>query len=168
MNRKSPASLAVVASIAATLCGAPAATAAPDFSQDLPAGLACAGFDLRVEGADSKRHYKEFEDRNGNVVKSIEAGKGYTLTFTNLTTKASITFESNGSVNRTTYNADGTSTSSVTGHNVLIFFPTDVPAGPSTTLYLGRVVYTVTTEGVWTLESTAGQSVDICAALSTR
>jgi len=29
------------------------------------------------------------------------------------------------------------------GHNVLILFPSDVPAGPSTTLYVGRVVFTV-------------------------
>ena len=53
-----------------------------------------------------------------------------------------------------------------TGHNVLILFPSDVPAGPSTTLYVGRVVYTIGTDGVFTLVSTRGTATDICAALS--
>jgi hypothetical protein len=54
----------------------------------------------------------------------------------------------------------------LTGHNVLFLFPTDVPAGPSTTLYVGRVVFHVDTEGVFTLQSTNGTATDICAALS--
>jgi len=41
----------------------------------------------------------------------------------------------------------------------------DVPAGPSTTLYVGRVVFTVDTSGVFTLQSVSGKSTDICAAL---
>jgi hypothetical protein len=49
---------------------------------------------------------------------------------------------SDGSVTRTTINTDGTATVENTGHNVLILFPTDVPAGPLTTLYVGRLVYT--------------------------
>jgi hypothetical protein len=48
---------------------------------------------------------------------------------------------------------------------VLILFPTDVPAGPSTTLYVGRVVFTVVGD-VFTLRSTSGTATDICAALS--
>jgi hypothetical protein len=31
---------------------------------------------------------------------------------------------------------------------VLILYPTDVPAGPSTTLNVGRVVFTIDTQGV--------------------
>ena len=172
MYRKSAASLASVASIVAILCGtAPAASAKPESGGtfgpvDLPAGTACTGFDVRVEGVDSKRHVKEFTDAEGNPVRTITAGKGYTLTFTNLATDQSITFESNGSVERTTVGADGTSTTAVTGHNVIILFPTDVPAGPSTTLYVGRTTYTVSVDGVWTIQSTSGSSVDICAALS--
>ena len=64
------------------------------------------------------------------------------------------------------FNADGSQTVTVTGHNVLILFPSDVPAGPSTTLYVGRVVYTIGTDGVFTLVSTSGTATDICAALS--
>ena len=54
----------------------------------------------------------------------------------------------------------------MTGHTILIMFPTDVPAGPSTTLYIGRVVFTVDPALVATIVSTAGRRVDICAALS--
>ena len=53
-----------------------------------------------------------------------------------------------------------------TGHNVLILFPTDVPAGPSTTLYVGRVVFTVDSDGVFAVTDTNGTSTDICVALS--
>ena len=54
----------------------------------------------------------------------------------------------------------------LTGHNVLILFPSDVPAGPSTTLYVGRVVFTADVNGIFTLVSTSGTSTDLCAALS--
>ena len=53
-----------------------------------------------------------------------------------------------------------------TGHTVLIFLPSDVPAGPSTTLYLGRVVYTVDKDDKATLQEVHGKTTDICAALS--
>jgi hypothetical protein len=53
------------------------------------------------------------------------------------------------------------------GHPVLIMFPTDVPAGPSTTLYVGRVVFDVdNATGVFTLKETHGKATDLCAALS--
>ena len=37
---------------------------------------------------------------------------------------------------------------------------------PSTTQYVGRIVYTVDESGVFTLVSTSGRSTDICAALA--
>jgi hypothetical protein len=50
---------------------------------------------------------------------------------------------------------------------VLVLYPTDVPAGPSTTLYVGSVVYTVDLlTGVFTLNAHSGRTTDICAALS--
>ena len=52
------------------------------------------------------------------------------------------------------------------GHNVIILYPTDVPAGPSTTLYVGQVVYMDDGYGNFTLVKTSGKSLDICAALS--
>jgi hypothetical protein len=110
----------------------------------------------------------EFTDQNGNVVRTLEAGKGFALTFTNLEAPPQriVELPSNGSVTRTTINDDGTTTFTTTGHNVLILFPTDVPPGPSTTLYVGRVVFTVDADGIFTVQSTSGKSTDICALLA--
>jgi len=74
--------------------------------------------------------------------------------------------ELHGAVQQSVVNADGSATVTSTGHNVLILFPSDVPAGPSTTLYVGRVVFTVGANGVFTVVSTSGSATDICAALS--
>ena len=104
-------------------------------------------------------------DKNGNVVRLLEAGIGPAFVFTNLTTSATFSTRSNGSVVRTTVNPDGSLTVTATGHFVLILFPTDVPAGPSTTLYVGRIVYTIDSGGVFTLLEVSGQTTDICAAL---
>jgi hypothetical protein len=144
----------------------PVSAAEPDFSIDLPAGVACTVFGLRVEGTGDKRIMREFTDRNGNPVRTLAAGKGFTLTFTNLSTGKSLTLPSSGSVQRTTINSDGTSTVVSTGHNVLILFETDIPAGPSTTLYVGQLVYTVDASGVFTLQSTSGRTTDLCALLA--
>jgi hypothetical protein len=144
----------------------PVSAAEPDFFFDLPAGVACAEFGLHVEGTGDKRIMREFTDRNGNVVRTLAAGKGFRLTFTNLSTGKSLTLPSSGSVQRTTINSDGTSTVVSTGHNVLILFETDIPAGPSTTLYVGRLVYTVDASGVFTLQSTSGRTTDLCALLA--
>jgi len=109
---------------------------------------------------------REFTDQNGNVVRILAAGKGFDLTFTNLSSGETVELPSNGSVARTTINDDGTTTVESTGHNVLILFPTDIPAGPSTTLYVGRLVYTVDANGVFTVQSTSGPTTDICALLA--
>jgi hypothetical protein len=138
---------------------------AADQTIDLPAGLACSDFDLRVEITGAPQVERQFTDKNGNVVRMLVAGKGSILTFTNLSTGASLTLKPNGSVSRTTFNQDQSTTNTTTGHNVLILFPSDVPAGPTTTLYVGRVVYGVDTSGVFTVQRTSGRTVDICAAL---
>lgn len=79
----------------------------------------------------------------------------------------SITIRTDGSVSETEINPDGTWTVTATGHNGLIMFPTDVPAGPTTTHYIGKIVYTVDpSTGVFTLVSTAGQELDVCAELA--
>ena len=146
--------------------GSPATAADPDLVIDLPAGFACAGFDLRVEIWGGNKVYKEFFDKNGELVRILSAGKGSRLLFTNLKTDVTFLVKPNGSVTHITVNTDGSQTWKTTGHNVLILFPTDVPAGPSTTAYVGRVVYTVGTDGVFTLQEVSGRATDICAALS--
>lgn len=148
--------------------GSPVIAAAPsgppDFVFDLPDGLACS-FALRIEGWDGKRHVKMFKDKSG-FVREISAGTGSALRFTNIATGLTFSTKSNGSVTHTLFNPDGSSTMASTGHNVLILFPTDVPAGPSTTLYVGRVVFTVDLSDIFTVLKESGKKTDICAALS--
>ena len=154
-----------VASTTTLAMSADAAVAAP-FHLDLPAGTACS-FGLAVDGTGGDRRVTHtFEDADGNVVRTLSTGRGSQLTFTNLSSHATLALRANGAVMNTVFNADGSQTVTVTGHNVLILFPSDVPAGPSTTLYVGRVVYTIGTDGVFTLVSTRGTATDICAALS--
>jgi hypothetical protein len=156
---------AVVALTAALAVSADAAVAEP-FHLDFPAGTACT-FGLAVDGTGGGNPpIREFRDANGHVVRTIDAGRGSQLTFTNLASGATLALPSNGAVSNTVFNADGSSTVTLTGHNILILFPSDVPAGPSTTLYVGRVVFTADADSNFTLVSTSGTATDICAALS--
>jgi hypothetical protein len=53
------------------------------------------------------------------------------------------------------------------GHLILLLFPSDVPAGPSTTLYVGRVVFTFDFEtGFTVVKGNTGRATDLCAALA--
>jgi len=159
--------LFAAATLVALGSAVPSTAVAADFVMDLPAGLACESFDLRIEGnTNPKQVYNEFYDKNGNLVRILSAGKGNSLLFTNLATNATLALAANGSVTQIVPNGDGSQTWMMMGHNVLILFPTDVPAGPSTTLYVGRVVFTVDTSGIFTLQSNSGTAMDICAALS--
>ena len=159
-----------IAAAAATLAASTVATAAWGDSattvQIFPAGLACADFDLKVEASGGTIKQHDITDRSGEVVRVILAGTGPALTLTNLTSGATYSTPSNGSVTHIAINPDGTLTYRVTGHNILILFPTDVPPGPSTTLYVGQVGFTVDANAVFTVTSMAGRSVDICTALS--
>lgn len=144
--------------------------ATPSFAQTPPdfvidAGVACS-FALGVSATGGHPVYKEFRDKNGNLVRTLNAGTGPALTLINMNTGAELPLRSNGSGTHTTYNADGTQTVALTGHTILILYPTDIPAGPSTTLYVGRVLYTVDTNSVFEVQQTSGKSLDICAALS--
>jgi len=141
-----------------------AANGPPDFTLILPGGLACS-FDLQIEGWDGKQHIKEFTGKN-SVVRTLSAGTGSALHYTNLETGATFSSKSNGAVTQTTYNPDGSSTLKLTGHNLVILFPTDFPPGPSTTLYAGHVVILIDTSGNWTVQEESGKMTDICAILS--
>jgi len=138
----------------------------PDFTVNFPTGIACNGFKLRVEGwNDGNYGLRETKDKFG-ITRTIEAGTGYVLRFTNWKSKKTFETKSNGTANHTTYNSDGTQTVALTGHNVVILYPTDSPPGPSTSLYMGEVVFTIDTAGNYFVHSVSGQSVDICAAVS--
>lgn len=145
----------------------------PDFSVTFPAGLTCP-FELQVDGwsanGTANRVDLTFkEDKNG-FIRSISAGVGYTLHYTNTSNAKTMSTKANGAVSHSvTYTADGSQTVSATGHNVLFLFPTDVPPGPAAILYVGRVVYTVAPVamgGYFTVRSFSGRTVDICAALT--
>ena len=140
----------------------------PDFDLVFGAPIAC-NFDLRIEGWNNgKQNFKEFTDRNGNV-RSISAGTGSALRFTNVGTGKTFSTKSNGAVNQIKYNPDGSYIQTMIGHNILILFPTDFPAGPSTTLYVGKVVFEVDINAPnvpTTVINESGNKIDICAAVS--
>lgn len=148
--------------------GALVASAQPahaDGKYQLAAGEGC-DFALEWAWAGGNLHAKEFKDDEGNVVRMLTAGKGTVNTYTNLETGKFVSVRTDGSVSQTVYHLDGSQTVTATGHNGLIMFPTDVPAGPSTIQYTGKIVYTISPDGVFTLESTSGQALDVCAALA--
>lgn len=123
-------------------------------------------FALLVEGWDGKhRTTKEFTDKNG-IVRSISAGVGSALRFTNVGTGQTFSTKSNGAVSKITYNLDGSTTYNSFGHNVWFFFPADNPPGPSTTLYIGKVVVVNDAYGISTLLEENGKKIDICAEVS--
>jgi hypothetical protein len=167
-NLRTPTAAAILAALTLTAAQSTVANGPPQPVEpeefELPAGQAC-DFGLRVAQSGGNLHIKRFRDRNGVVVRTIQAGKGFLLTYTNLDTGNSVTIRTDGSVSKTTFNPDGTQTVSATGHNGLILFPSDVPAGPTTTHYVGRIVYTIDQSGVFTLVSTSGSQRDICAEL---
>lgn len=146
--------------------GTPATAAdPPDFTELFPAGVAC-DFDLFLEGRGFSQVFKVFVDKNGNPVRFLVAGRGSALTFINDSTGASLSLRANGSVQHVSLNPDGSSTWVATGHTVLILFPTDIPAGPSTTLHVGRVVFTSSVNNDFEVLQVSGRTTNICAALS--
>jgi hypothetical protein len=130
-----------------------------------PAGLVCE-FGLGIDiGPGGPRNEQTFTGADGTI-RVLSTGVGNQLTFTNLDNGHTLTTRSNGAVTNTVTNPDGSQTVTLIGHNILVLFPTDVPSGPSTTLYVGRVVFHNSPEFVSTLQSTSGTATDICAALS--
>ncbi|WP_248762059.1 hypothetical protein [Pseudarthrobacter sp. SSS035] len=164
--------LAVSALAAAALAPAQPALAAEE--QFFDPDVACPDFVLGFLPTGGILHTKEFKDRNGNVVRILTAGKGTLNTYTNYgpdplnrVAGKSVSIRTDGSVTSIKVNPDDTLTYTTTGHFGLIMYPSDVPAGPSTTQYIGRIVFDVDlATGVFTLVSTRGSAVDVCAKLA--
>ena len=133
-------------------------------------GVACQfGLGIDVTGGGEHRPFRQFTDRDGQPVMIIEAGEGFGLLLTNMTTGATLDLPPNGATSRTVFNPDGSRTTYATGHQLLILFPTDMPPGPSTTLYVGRLVFTILptpTGDIFTLDEASGIQRDLCAELS--
>ena len=134
---------------------------------DFAPGEACANAAIGLDVYPGQnRVFRTFYDKDGNPIRYLAAGKGNKLVFTNADTGASVTYKTGGSVEHVTPNADGSETWVTTGHEVMILFPTDDPAGPSTTMYVGRLVFNFDPVNyVIGIRSFTGKSVDICAAL---
>jgi hypothetical protein len=164
MNTSAYSRVRTATVFAMATCSASVAFAA-DPTISFPAGVAC-DFALDLTASGGNKVQRTFYDKRGNVVRLLSAGKGAALTFANPQTGSSISVRPSGANTRTTLNTDGSSTVMSTGHAGLIMFPSDIPAGPSTTLYVGRIVYTIGTDGVFTLEATSGPSTDVCAVLA--
>ena len=132
---------------------------------ELPAGVGC-DFPLGLDGGAFPPERRDFTDRNGNPV-TLLAGRSGALTWTNLTTGESISFTSRGTALRVTETSPTSQLLEFSGHVGLVLFPTDVPAGPSTTQISGRLVLRVNpTNGDTEVLKQQGQQIDVCAALS--
>lgn len=160
-KRSISVAIGMTALVGALVVGVSPATAAGDFLITLPAGTACPGFAVSIFGSGGNSADKTVG--NGRI---ITTGTGSNLVFTNLATGATFALKSNGAPKQTTTNEDGTLTVMSEGHQVIVLFPTDTPAGPSTTLVVGRLVYTVDAEGNFVVQSVQGNITDICALLS--
>ncbi|MFF2485755.1 hypothetical protein ACFVSU_05105 [Microbacterium sp. NPDC058062] len=156
---------AIAAAVALGIVAIPSPASAADFEFTLPAGQACA-FELKVNGTGGSLIDREFTNPKTGAVRTLSAGRGSDLTFTNVSTGATFSLKGNGSVFSTTVDVDGAATIRGTGHNVIIMFPTDHPAGPSTTLYVGRVAFESDDQSNFTILSSSGRTTDICAEVS--
>jgi hypothetical protein len=132
---------------------------------DVPPGLWCE-FGVHVELSGPHNVFREFFDKNGELVRLLIAGRGGSESITNIDTGATFFDKSDGGVQHITLNPDGSYSIVTTGHIIISMLPTDVPAGPSTKLYVGRTVTTVDVDFNFTLEHSNGTVTDICALLS--
>ena len=167
---KRVAAVAVV--VSAMVVGGEVGSAAAVDKHDatLPEGLACADFGLGLDFGEDSRNLREFTDASGNPVRAILAGRAGSVTLTRLDaegedTDITLTVGAKGSKWNIVFNSDGSQTITTSGHLVFFIFPTDVPPGPSSTLYIGRVVFIQ--HGTFSeVLSHEGSTTDLCAALS--
>jgi hypothetical protein len=163
INRFRRLATATVLALAAMIVAAQPASA-QGHDVVLPAGVGC-DFELALDNIEGPPLRREFTDRNGNKVR-VFAGKSGAVIYTNTETGESVSFQSRGTRLRETTDATGTLLLEYSGHVGLVLFPTDVPAGPSTTQISGRLVLTVESSGVTTVQKVQGQQIDICARLA--
>lgn len=165
MNTTLRRAAVIAASTAITTVGLASSAVAQSWTYTFQGAEAVCDFPLVVTGSGGDhRVNREFRDKAGNL-RVFSAGKGQDLTFTNDVTGASFSTPANGAVTRTTYRPDGSSTGVLTGHNVILLYPSDA-GGPSATLYTGQVVVTVDTHNRMTVVKESGRTVDLCAQVS--
>jgi hypothetical protein len=139
-------------------------TTPPDWTVPFDAGMACQ-FPLTVEGWEGKTNTREYTDADGNQ-NTVITGKGHDFRFTNPVNGKVTTQKSQGVRQHIEVYADGSQKIKTTGALLLIMFPTDIPAGPTTNYYNGNTVLTIAADGVGTLQKAVGHNRDICAELN--
>jgi hypothetical protein len=85
------------------------------------------------------------------------------ITLENLETGTTSSVRTAGAA-RTSPGPNGSTIFTTTGPSILLLFPSD-PGGKATTLYQGRLVFNQSADGVTTILSSTGGTVDLCAAL---
>lgn len=129
---------------------------------------ACPGFNVTVTATGGTQDVRMTRVKDG-IIYTIVAGRGTTLTVTNVESGDSVTFGTKGSVTRTAQDTTtGTIEFSLSGANLVLLFDKIDVGGPSTVLYTGLVRFT--TDKDFTLlepmEQVSGTQRDICAELS--
>ena len=144
---------------------APAPSGPPDATVPFDADLACT-FPLTVELWDGNGHTRLVTDKDG-FPKFVFSGTGNTFRFTNATTGQSTIQMSQGAHQQIIQYPDGSLKVTSDGALLVVWFPTDIPAGPSTTYYNGHSVLAISAAGVGTwVTPPRGHARDICAELS--
>jgi hypothetical protein len=132
------------------------AAAAPAHAQDL-VFPSCPGFDVGLT----------IESGAGNPIqvgpRAVLAAGTFRVTLENVRTGTTYSARTAGA-GRARPGPNGSTIFTNTGPNLLFLFATD-PGGPSTTLYLGRLVLNQSADEVTTINSSTGGTVDVCAAL---
>jgi hypothetical protein len=136
-----------------------------------PPGVACPVFALKIEFAPDAGHLvnREFYDRNGNLIRFLQAGQNFPVTFTNLATGATYRVKAEGTVLSVTPNADGSETVVMTGHTLITWTVSDPPdkaPAPNTIRYVGRLSFKASNGLVLTAPQFKGKQTNICDALS--
>lgn len=172
MIRKTTRRLLPAAMLAALLLAAPQPAMAADFGPDGPYP-GCPGFDILISGTGGNQVTKVTREKNG-YIRTVTGGDGFILTFTAvkrvpagdpLVLGTSVTVPTNGSVTHKTVNPDKSSTITLTGQNVFVYFPGDDFPGEAiaaTILYTGKAIVKNSPEAVSTFQSATGKQKNIC------
>jgi outer membrane lipoprotein-sorting protein len=159
--------LVSAALLAGLTISAPQVATAQDTLGPFPA---CKNFDVSFSSTSGNQAIR-LERLKDGVFFTITAGSGTIITFNAVDPKTkeilnSVTFDTKGSVTKTT-TINGLTTFQVTGFGTLLLFEGTDKDGPSTTVFNGKVTFTLDADGNQVGDVVnSGRTFDICAALS--